>query len=83
MDRQTISDKTFALIADTLKIKKEDIKIDSNLADLCADSIQLFELILSFEKEFGIEAKYDDLIQILTVQDIIEYLEGHLPKASP
>ena len=78
MDKNLITEKTFALLSSLLKIDRKSIQPDSKLADLSEDSIQLFELVLTFEKEFGLEAKYEDLIQILTVQDIIEYLERSL-----
>ncbi len=45
--------------------------------DLGADSLDLFELIMGMEEEFGVEIPTDDLENILTVGDVIKYLKEH------
>ena len=45
--------------------------------DLGADSLDLFELVMSFEEEFGVEIPTEDLEGINTVQDIVDYIEAH------
>lgn len=71
----SLEGRVFDLISKNLGIDKERISQDARIEDLSRDSIQLFELILAFEKEFGKKANYDDLIKIITVGDIIEYLK--------
>lgn len=44
--------------------------------DLGADSLDLFELVMAFEEEYGIEIPAEDLEQINTVGDIIEYMKN-------
>lgn len=44
--------------------------------DLEADSLDLFELIMSMEEEFGVEIPSEDLEGLLTVQNVMDYLEG-------
>lgn len=44
--------------------------------DLGADSLDLFELVMAFEEEYGIEIPSEDLENILTVGDIIEYMKS-------
>ena len=78
MDTQTVAEKTYALLEQSLGVSKDKITPNAKLADLTADSIQLFEVVLAFEREFNLEAKYEDLIQIITVQDTIEYLVKEL-----
>lgn len=43
--------------------------------DLGADSLDLVELIMAFEEEFGFEIPDDDAEKILTVRDAIDYIE--------
>ncbi len=45
--------------------------------DLGADSLDLFELIMGLEEEFGVEIPTDDLENIQTVGDVIKYLKDH------
>ena len=44
--------------------------------DLEADSLDLFELVMAFEEEYGIEIPSEDLEKLLTVQDVIDYLKN-------
>ncbi|MBQ8041605.1 MAG: acyl carrier protein [Lachnospiraceae bacterium] len=44
--------------------------------DLGADSLDLFELVMAFEEEYSIEIPAEDLEQINTVGDIMEYMKA-------
>lgn len=44
--------------------------------DLGADSLDLFELVMAFEEEYGIEIPPEDLEKIATVGDIMEYMKN-------
>ena len=44
--------------------------------DLGADSLDLFELVMAFEEEYGIEIPTEDLENIATVGDIMEYMKN-------
>lgn len=44
--------------------------------DLEADSLDLFELVMAFEEEYGIEIPSEDLEKITTVGSIIEYMKS-------
>ena len=44
--------------------------------DLDVDSLDLFELVMSFEEEYGVEIPSEDLEKLLTVQDVIDYLKN-------
>ena len=45
--------------------------------DLGADSLDLFELAMAFEEEFSVEIPSEDLEQITTVADVMNYLTEH------
>ncbi len=70
-------EKMKEIIADQLGIEADDIKAESNFKDdLEADSLDLFELVMALEEEYGVEIPTEDLEQIATVQDIMDYLKN-------
>jgi len=67
--------KIVALIAEKLNKKVEDIKMESRLVeDLGADSLDVVELVMSFEDEFGIALPDEDVAKLKTIQDIVTYI---------
>lgn len=44
--------------------------------DLEADSLDLFELVMAFEEEYGVEIPNEDLEQITTVGSVIDYMKA-------
>lgn len=44
--------------------------------DLNADSLDLFEMVMALEEEFGVEIPTEDLEQIVTVGDVVKYVEA-------
>ena len=70
-------EKIKEIVADQLGIDEDDIKLESNFKeDLEADSLDLFELVMALEEEYGVEIPSEDLEKIPTVNDIIEYLKN-------
>ena len=70
-------EKIKEIVADQLGIDEDDIKLESNFKeDLEADSLDLFELVMALEEEYGVESPSEDLEKIATVNDIIEYLKN-------
>jgi len=69
-------DKIKKIIADQLDVAVDSIQLDSNLMeDLKADSMDLVEMIMAFEEEFGIAISDEDAEKLRTVKDVLEYLE--------
>ena len=72
-----IAEKVKAIIVDKLSVDAEDVKAEASFAnDLGADSLDTVELIMEFEKEFGITIPYDQAEKISTVGDAIAYIEN-------
>ena len=76
-----IEAKVKAIIAqhfqeDVAKIAREMKFIE----DLGADSLQVVELVLSFEESFEIDIPDEDTEKIRTVQDAVDYIEKHAKK---
>lgn len=71
-------EKIKELAAENLGVDVESITEESSFKeDLGADSLDLFELVMALEDEFGIEIPTDDLEQIVTVGDVINYINEH------
>lgn len=69
-------EKVQAIIAKELGIEKDQVKLDSRLAeDLGADSLDAVELIMAIEDEFEIEVDDEAATKIKKVSDIVEFLE--------
>lgn len=64
------------MLAEQLCLNKDTITMDSSFKDdLDADSLDLYELVMAFEDEYGIEIPTDELEGIKTVGDFVEYLK--------
>ena len=74
-DYQEIKEEVISLIASTLSISEGGVREEATLADLTEDSIQLFEVLLAFEKKYDIETAYDDVVQLHTVGDVVHYVQ--------
>ena len=58
-----------------LNIEEDDITEDTSFKDdLGLDSLDLFELAMAIEEEFGVEIPQEDLEGIVTVGDAVEYI---------
>jgi len=69
-------EKVKEILVDILGVKEEDIKMESKFVDdLGADSLDLVELIMSFEEKFGIEISDEDAEKIVTVQDALDFID--------
>ena len=71
-----IESKVKAIIVDKLGVEESQVTTEASFtADLNADSLDTVELIMEFEKEFGISIPDEDTSKINTVQDVIAYIE--------
>lgn len=67
-------EKVVAIIAEKLKIDKKSITEESTLADLGADSLDLVEIIMKLEEQFGIEINDADADQLHNVLSVVDYV---------
>ena len=69
-------DKIKSIMMDQLNIDENDITEDTSFKDdLGLDSLDLFELAMAMEEEFGVEIPQEDLESIVTVGDAVEYIK--------
>ncbi len=75
----SISEQVTKIIADKLVIDESEISTEANFKqDLGADSIDLVELIMEFEREFDISIPDEKAEEIQTVGDAVKFLEENL-----
>ena len=73
-------DKLCKLIAEQFGVDPESVTADSAFVDdLGADSVDLMDLSMALEEEFGMEEMdSDDIESIVTVGDLYKYMQEHL-----
>lgn len=70
-------DKMKDIISEQLGVDANNIELDTSFKnDLDADSLDLFELVMAIEDAFNVEIPADDVSNLDTVEDVIEYLKG-------
>lgn len=71
-----VYDKVVALLSKQLGIDKSRITPDSDIVkDLGADSLDVVQMLMSMEEEYGITVSEDDAANLKTVRDIVNILE--------
>ena len=71
-------EKMKEIIAEQLGVEEDEITMDTSFKeDLGADSLDLFEMVMALEENYGIEIPTDDLGQLETVADVIDYIQSH------
>lgn len=66
------------IVAENLGVEEDSITMESSFKDdLKADSLDLFEMVMALEENYEIEIPTDDLGQLETVADVINYIQSH------
>lgn len=67
-----------SIVAEQLGVEPDQVVREAEfVADLNADSLDMVELVMSLEEEFGIEISDEDVESIRTVGDAVDYIEEH------
>jgi acyl carrier protein len=73
----TLEEKVIAIIMEQLDVTREECKPEASfIDDLGADSLDLVELIMEMEENFGLEIADNELEKIRTIQDAIDFLRS-------
>lgn len=66
------------LIVSELGVEADEVTAGASFSDdLGADSLDLFELVMAIEDAFGVKIPNEDLVNIKTVQDAMDYIEAN------
>ncbi len=72
-------DKIKKIIVDQLGVDDSEVTPEASFVDdLGADSLDTVELVMALEEEYGIEIPDEDAEKLLTVEDVIKYIEAKL-----
>lgn len=72
----SIEQEVIEIVVEQLGVDKDDVTPEKSFVeDLNADSLDLTELIMTFEERFGCEIPQEDVEKLKTVRDAITYLE--------
>ena len=74
-----VFEKVKEIIVDQLDVDENDVTEATNIQDdLGADSLDIVDLVMSFEEEFDLEIPDEQVEKIKTVGDIVHYIEENL-----
>ena len=74
-----VFEKVRKILSDQLEIDEESITLDSDLVeDLKADSLAIVELIMDLEQEFDLDIPDEELPKVVTVRDVVSYIEKNI-----
>jgi acyl carrier protein len=71
--------RVIEIIVEQLGVSEEEVALEASFVDdLGADSLDLVELIMALEEEFGLEISDEDAEKIQTVHDVVNYITEHV-----
>jgi len=73
-EKQEIFHTIADIIATTLHIDKDRVRLSSTLQDLGADSLAMVEIILKLEEHFNIEIDDEKAEQLTTMHEVLDYI---------
>ncbi|MEE1086937.1 MAG: acyl carrier protein [Schaedlerella sp.] len=69
-------EKVKEIVAEGLGVDAADLTADTTFESLGADSLDLMEMVMSFEEEFKVEIDTDSVSELKTVGSVVTYIEG-------
>ena len=78
MNREEALERVRGILVEQLGVDEEQVTEDASFqADLDADSLDLVELIMELEDQFGLKISDEDAQQIATVGQVVDYVVSH------
>ena len=76
---ESVYERVKKIVSEQLGVDEEQITPDASFVeDLNADSLDLVDLIMTLEEQFGMEISDEDAEKIVTIQDAVNYIEEHI-----
>jgi len=71
-------DKVKVIIIETLGCEEEAVTLEANLFDdLGADSLDMIEMAVVIEQEFGLEMSNEEVERLKTINSVVKYVDSH------
>jgi acyl carrier protein len=81
MAEKSVEQRVKEIMVEQLGVNPDQVTLDAKIVeDLGADSLDVVELIMSLEEEFGYEIPDQEAEKLQTVGDVIKYIEDHQQK---
>ncbi|NTU70350.1 MAG: acyl carrier protein [Coriobacteriia bacterium] len=78
MEREELLEKVKAVIVEQLSVDEDDVNEDASFVDdLGADSLDIVELVMALEEEFGISIPDEEAENIKSVGDAVNYISSN------
>ena len=75
----SVEDKVKHIIVEQLGVDEDEVKASASFVDdLGADSLDVVELVMALEEEFGLEISDEDAEKLVSVHQAIQYIETHV-----
>lgn len=75
-----LAERVKSIIVEYLEVGEDEVRLEASFTDdLNADSLQIVELVMALEEEFGIEIPDEAVEKISRVREAIEYIEQNVP----
>ncbi|MGN1401699.1 MAG: acyl carrier protein [Bacillus sp. (in: firmicutes)] len=75
----SVLDRITKIVVDRLEVEASEVKLEASFKDdLGADSLDVVELVMELEDEFGMEISDEDAEKISTVGDAVNYIESNM-----
>ena len=74
----SIEEKVKHIIVEQLGVDEEEVTLEASFTDdLGADSLDIVELVMAFEEEFGIEIPDEEAEKIVNVREAVDYIQNN------
>ena len=75
----SVEEKVRHIIVEQLGVDEDEVKAEASFVDdLGADSLDVVELVMALEEEFGLEINDEDAEKLVSVKQAIEYIDNHV-----
>ncbi len=78
----SVEEKVKHIIVEQLGVDEQEVKLEASFVDdLGADSLDVVELVMALEEEFGLEISDEDAEKLLSVKQAVDYIGSHANKS--